>query len=147
MPLLQQLQEEMKAAMKNKEAVRLSVIRMIKAACMNAEIAKGAPLDDGEVLQIIAKELKQRQDALPDYQRAGRPEMLTRLNEEIALIKSYLPQPLTEDELKAVIRETIAETGAAGPKDIGKVMSVLMPKVRGRADGQVVNRLLRELLA
>lgn len=146
MSLLQQLQDEMKTAMKNKDAIRLSVIRMIKAATMNAQIAKGSPLDDTEVLQIIAKELKQRQDTLPVYEKANRPDILEKLNEEIAVIKGYLPQQLTEDELKTIIHEAIAETGAAGPKDMGKVMGALMSKVRGRADGQVVNRLVRELL-
>ncbi|HEX2952663.1 MAG TPA: GatB/YqeY domain-containing protein [Bacillota bacterium] len=146
MSTMQSLQEEIKNAMKNKENVRLSVLRMIKAAAMNAQIAKGSELDDAEILQIIAKELKQRQDTIPDYEKANRPDMLEKLREEIEIIKGYLPQQLNEGELREIVSQTIVETGASGPKEMGKVMGALMPKVRGRADGQLVNKLVRELL-
>jgi uncharacterized protein YqeY len=146
MSLMQKLQDDLKTAMKNKDSIRLSVVRMIKASAMNALIAKGSELDDDEMLQIIAKELKQRQDTIPDYEKANRPDVLERLHAEIAIIKEYLPQPLSVEELREIVGQTIVETGAAGPKDMGRVMGALMPKVRGRADGQLVNKLVRELL-
>jgi uncharacterized protein YqeY len=138
----------MKAAMKEKEAgkERLSVIRMTRAAIKNAEIDKKKELADDEILQILAKEVKQRQDTIPVYQKANREDIAAKLENEIVILQEYLPQQLTEDELKAIITETIAQTGVAGIKDMGKLMGAIMPKITGRADGKLVNQLVRQLL-
>ena len=146
MTLREQIPEDLKQAMKNKDAVRLSVIRMVKAAVMNQEIAKGHPLSDAEVFEVLAKEVKQRQDVIPEYQKAGRAETVESLTREIQILQEYLPAQLSEAELTAIIRETIAAVGAAGKKDFGKVMTALMPQVKGRADGKEVNRIVNALI-
>lgn len=148
MSLSERLLNDMKAAMKEKEAGkdRLSVIRMTRAAIVNAEIDKKKELADDEILQILTKEVKQRKDTIPDYQKANREDIVAKLENEILILQEYLPQQLTEDELKAIITETIAHTGAAGIHDMGKLMGAIMPKITGRADGKLVNQLVRQLL-
>jgi uncharacterized protein YqeY len=139
----------MKAAMKEKEAgkERLSVIRMTRAAIKNAEIERRKELSDDEIIQVLAKEVKQRKDSIPEYQKANREDIVAKLEKEIEILQEYLPQQLTEVELRAIITEIIAQTGAAGINDIGKVMGAVMPKVTGRSDGKLVNQLVRQLLA
>lgn len=146
MTLREKLPEDLKQAMKNKDALRLSVIRMVKAAVMNQEIAKGHPLSDAEVFEVLAKEVKQRQDVMPEYQKAGRTETVASLTQEIQILQEYLPAQLSEAELTAIIQETITAAGATGKKDLGKVMAALMPKVKGRSDGKEVNRIVNALL-
>ncbi len=146
MNLSQQLNEDMKQAMRAKDKFKLSVIRMILASIKNAEIAKGSQLDEGEVLDIVNRELKQRKDSLQDFENAGREDLAENARKEIAIITDYLPEQLTEEELKTIVTQTIQEVGASSKADLGKVMGALMPKVKGRADGKAVNRLVQELL-
>ena len=142
------LTEDMKQAMKDKESgkLRLSVIRMARANIKNIEIDEKRELNDDEVLAVLMKEVKMRQDSLEEFTKAGREERAEQAKQEIALLRKYLPEQLSDEELKALVEEAVAETGAAGPKDMGKVMAALMPKTKGRADGKRINTMVRELL-
>ncbi|HEX7714629.1 MAG TPA: GatB/YqeY domain-containing protein [Bacillota bacterium] len=146
MLLRERLPEDLKTAMKNRETLRLSVIRMAKAAVMNQEIARGHELSDDEVIEVLAKEVKQRSDSIPEYERGNRPDIIDQLKQEIAILKGYLPAQLSEDELRRIIQETVSAIGATSKKEMGKVMAALMPKVRGRADGKLVNEIVGSLL-
>lgn len=142
------LTEDMKQAMKDKESgkLRLSVIRMARANIKNIEIDEKRELNDDEVLAVLVKEVKMRQDSLEEFAKAGREELVEQAKQEIAILRKYLPEQLSDEELKALVVEAVAETGAAGPKDMGRVMAALMPKTRGRADGKRINTMVRELL-
>ena len=144
--LAERLAEDLKQAMKEKDKVRLSVIRMVRAALKNAEIDKGRSLDDNEVLDVLNRELKQRQEALEEFTKAGRDDLSRQAEEEIQILRQYLPEPLDEQALAQIIDEAIRETGATTKRDLGKVMSVLMPKIKGRADGKKVNQMVQERL-
>ena len=148
MTLKDRLVEDMKIAMKAKEEgkVRLSVIRMVRAAIRNSEIDGKIEFTDAQVIEVLARELKQRRDELEEFKKADRPETVQALEKEISILMEYLPQQLSEGEIRQLIQETVAAVGAQGPKDLGKVMGVLSPKTKGRADGKLVNLLVRELL-
>ncbi|AFM42870.1 hypothetical protein Desaci_4004 [Desulfosporosinus acidiphilus SJ4] len=148
MSLKDRLVEDMKDAMKAKEEgkVRLSVIRMVRAAIKNAEIEKHIDFNDDQVIEVLARELKLRRDALEVFGKADRPEKVKALEEEIAILKAYLPQQLSKGEIRQLVQETITAVGAQGPKDLGKVMGALSPKTKGRADGKFVNLIVREML-
>ena len=142
------LTEDMKQAMKDKESgkLRLSVIRMARANIKNIEIDEKRELNDDEVLAVLMKEVKMRQDSLEEFTKAGRDELAEQAKQEIAIIRKYLPEQLGDDELRALVQEAIDETGAASQKDMGKVMAAVMPKTKGRADGKRINAMVRELL-
>ena len=142
------LTEDRKQAMKDKESgkLRLSVIRMARANIKNIEIDEKRELNDDEVLAVLMKEVKMRQDSLEEFTKAGREELSEQAKQEIAILRKYLPEQLSDEELKALVVEAVAATGAAGPKDMGKVMAALMPKTKGRADGKRINTMVRELL-
>lgn len=148
MALKEQLTEDMKAAMKAKEEgkLRLGVIRMVRSAVRQAEIDGKKELDDDGVAAVISKELKQRKDSLEEFQKGGRDDLVEKTNEEIKVLLSYLPEQLGEDEIRNLVKAAIEETGAASPKDMGKVMKVLMPKTKGKADGKLVNNIVKEML-
>ncbi|KJR49398.1 Transamidase GatB domain protein [Desulfosporosinus sp. I2] len=148
MTLKDRLVEDMKVAMKAKEEgkVRLSVIRMARAAIKNAEIDKKIEFNDVQVIEVLARELKLRRDALEVFAQADRPDKVKALEEEMAVLMDYLPQQLSEGEIRQLVQETINTLGASGPKDLGKVMGALTPKTKGRADGKLVNQVVREIL-
>ncbi|EGW38708.1 GatB/YqeY domain-containing protein [Desulfosporosinus sp. OT] len=148
MTLKDRLVEDMKVAMKAKEEgkVRLSVIRMARAAIKNAEIDKKIEFNDDQVIEVLAREMKQRRDSLEEFKKADRPEMVKALEEEMVVLMDYLPQQLSEGEIRQLVQETIGIVGAQGPKDLGKVMGALSPKTKGRADGKLVNQVVREIL-
>ncbi|WP_433946087.1 GatB/YqeY domain-containing protein [Paenibacillus sp. SN-8-1] len=146
MNLSERLNEDMKQAMRSKDKLRLSTIRMVRATIKNLEIDLKRTLDDNEVLDILSREIKQRKDALQDFQKAGRDDLSAPLAEEIKIIAEYLPEQLSEEEIKVIVQQTIQETGASSKADIGKVMSALMPKVKGLADGKLVNQAVQQLL-
>lgn len=148
MSIKDQLTADMKQAMKDREAgkLRLSVIRMVRASIKNAEINGKKELNDDDVLAVLMKEVKMRQDSLEEFQKAGREELVAQAKEEIEILKKYLPEALSDDELKAIVAEVIAETGAASPKDMGKVMPKVIARTKGRADGKRINAIVRELL-
>jgi hypothetical protein len=146
--LKDRLVEDMKVAMKAKEEgkVRLSVIRLARAAIKNAEIDKKMEFNDAQVIEVLAREVKLRRDSLEVYENADRPEMVKALEEELVVLMDYLPQQLSEGEIRQLVQETIAIVGAQGPKDLGKVMGALSSKTKGRADGKFVNLIVREIL-
>lgn len=146
MVLKNQLQADLKSAMKEKNKVKKSTITMIRAAILQVEKDQKVELLDDQILEIIAKQLKQRRDSLAEFEKAERDDLINQAQEEIKIIESYLPKQLTLDEIKVIVNETIRETGAVDAKDMGKVMSALMPKVKGRADGKLVNQVVKENL-
>ncbi|MFD1466178.1 GatB/YqeY domain-containing protein [Lapidilactobacillus mulanensis] len=147
MSLNEQLTADLKAAMKAKDKTKLSVVRMIKASLTNAKIKKAADLTDEEELQVVTTEMKQRKDSLAEFEKAGREDLSAEVKAEMAIVQNYLPAQLTDEELSAIIQETIDENGATSMKDMGNVMSKLMPKIKGRADGGQVNQLVKKLLS
>ena len=148
MTLRNRLTEDMKLAMKDKEAgkLKLSVIRMVRSAAKYLEIDRHKELDDNELLEVVAKEVKMRKDSLEEFRKANRPELLTALEQEIAILMEYLPEQMGEPEVRALVAQAVADAQASSPKDMGKVMAILMPKVKGRADGKLVNSLVKEML-
>lgn len=149
MSLKAQLMDDMKAAMKAKEAgkQKLAVIRMVRSAIRQAEIdGTKKELDDNDIIAIISKEVKMRKDSIDEFKKGGREDLVKQTEDEIAVLMPYLPQQLSEDEVRELVKEAIAATGASTPKDMGKVMGKLMPKVKGRADGKMVNSIVKELL-
>jgi len=143
------LLEDMKAAMKAgaEGKTTLSVIRLLRAALKNAAIEKKRGLTEEEALEVLAREVKQRRETAEEYARRGRDEAATALREEIGVIKRYLPEQLSDDELGELIRQAIEAVEASGPRDLGKVMGQVMPRVRGRADGRKVSEMAARLLS
>ena len=148
MSLKVRLTEDMKQAMKDKEVgkLRLSVIRMVRANIKNVEIDRKQELTDDEVLDVVAKEVKMRRDAMEEFKKASRPDLVESLEQELAVLVDYLPEQLSEAAVRALVESAVAETQAVSPKEMGKVMAVLMPKVKGRADGKLINSIVREML-
>ncbi|AIQ25554.1 aspartyl-tRNA amidotransferase [Paenibacillus sp. VTT E-133280] len=146
MNLSERLNEDMKQAMKSKDKFTLSTIRMVRSTIKYLEIDLKRTLDDNEVLDILSREIKQRKDALQEFESAGRDELAASTKAEIEIIIKYLPEQLSEEEIKAIVQQTIQETGASSKSEMGKVMSALMPKVKGRADGKLVNQAVQQFL-
>lgn len=146
MSLSEQLSNDLKDAMKAKDKVRLSVIRMVRAAVKNKEIDTGSPLTDEEVLAVFQRELKQRRDSLEAFVSAGRQELAEEVKQEIEVLSQYLPAQLTEAELRELAQSIITEVGATGKSDVGKVMGKLMPLIRGKADGKLAQQVVQSLL-
>jgi uncharacterized protein YqeY len=146
MNLSERLTDDMKQAMKNQDKFKLTVIRMMRASIKNLEIDLKRPLDDNEVLDILSREIKQRKDSLQEFKKAGRDDLVADLVVEIDIIGQYLPVQLTEEEIQEIVTQTIHELGASSKADMGKVMSALMPKTKGRADGKLVNQFVQQLL-
>lgn len=144
--LVSQIEQATLAAMKARDAARTSALRMVKAALKNKQIDKRAPLDDGDVLSVLGTLAKQRRESIEQFRSGGREELAAKEEAELAILQEFLPQALGEAEVRAAVAQAVAETGAAGPKDMGKVMSALMPRLKGRADGKLVNALVREAL-
>jgi len=146
MSIKEQLANDMKEAMKAKEKERLAVIRMVRGAIRQQEIDGKTELDDEAVIAVISKEVKMRKDSIVDFQKGGRDDLVAQNEAEIAFLMPYLPKQMTEDEVRELVKEAVEKTGASSPKDMGKVMGALMPKVKGRADGKMVNQLVKEAL-
>lgn len=147
MNLQERLMEDLKDAMRRGDETRRSVIRMVRAAIKNAEVERGRPLGDDEVLRVIEKEVKQRRDAIVEFTRGNRPDLVAREQAEIEVLLSYLPKQMSREEIEQVARRVIAQVGARGPTDVGKVMPKVMAEVRGRADGRIVSQIVQELLS
>jgi uncharacterized protein YqeY len=143
----EKLNADLKEAMKNKNVVLRDVIRLITTALKNAEIEKMAPLTEQEEQAVLQKMAKQRRDSISAYQTGGRDDLVQAEQEELKVIESYLPQQMSEDEVRAVVQTTIANSGVTDIKDIGKVMGPLMGQLRGKADGTMVQRIAREELS
>ncbi len=149
MSLREKLAADVKNAMKAREAgkLKLKVLRMVMAAVKNREIEVKNELSDDEIIDVIVKEVKMRQESLTAFEKAGRTDQAEELRQEIAILTGYLPEQMDETEIRRLVEEVIAGTGAKSSKDMGRVMGALMPKVKGRADGKVVNKIARELLS
>jgi uncharacterized protein len=148
MSLLERLNNDMKQAMRNKEKDKLSVIRMIKATLQNEAIKLGKQeLSEEEELTVLSREMKQRKDSLHEFDKAGREDLVEKLRQEIAVVELYMPKQLSEEEITAIIKEAIVEVGATSKADMGKVMSAIMPKLKGKADGSLVNKLVQQHLS
>ncbi len=148
MSLREILQTDMKHAMKDREngKLQLTVLRMVWATIRNKEIDEKTELKDDAVMAVIMKEIKQREDTIQEIKDANRPEMVEKNEQEIAILKKYLPQQLSDDELKEIVQAAIAKTGAKSMKDMGKVMGTVMAQTQGRASGQRVNAIVKALL-
>jgi uncharacterized protein YqeY len=147
MALNDQVSADIAAAMKARDPARLSALRMLKAAVMNKSVEKGRDLEDGEILQVVASLVKQRRDSIEQFAKAGRSDLVEKETGEIAVLQAYLPPSATPEEIDAAVAEAIAETGASSPKDVGKVMKAVMPKLAGKnADGKAVNEAVRRTL-
>src|SRR4029453_14045752 len=147
MPLNDQVSADIAAAMKARDASRLSALRMLKAAVMNKSVEKGRDLDDGEVLRGVGPPGKKGRDSIEQFEKAGRADLVAKESSELAVLQSYLPPSATPEEINAAVAEAIAETGATSAKDLGKVMKAVMPKLAGKnADGKAVNEAVRRTL-
>jgi uncharacterized protein YqeY len=147
MALSDKVNADITAAMKARDAARLSALRMMKAAIMNKGVEKGRDLEDAEVLQVLGSLVKQRRDSIDQFSKAGRTDLVEKETAEIAVLEEYLPPAASAADIDAAVAAAIAETGAASPKDMGKVMKAVMPKLAGKnADGKAVNEAVRRKL-
>ena len=147
MALKEQLDADLKASMIAKDTVKLSVVRMLKSAVKYREIELMKPLDDTGVLQVIASEIKRHKDSVEQYRAGNRQDLVDKEEAEIAILQTWLPAQLSEAELTALVDAAVKATGAAGPRDMGKVMKALQPDVTGKADGKLVSELVKARLA
>lgn len=146
MSLLSRFDEDLKAALKRSESVRLSVLRLVKAAVKNRQIEKGRELDDEEVLSVLSTLAKQRRESIDQYSRCGREDLADRERDELSILQSYMPAQLTPEQIDELIRAAVTESEARDERDIGKVMRLLVPRIKGVADGKQVNERIRELM-
>ena len=148
MTLLERLSQELKAAMLSKDAERLSTLRLLKSAIGYAQIErKTDTLPDAEVIAIIQKEVKKRREAVEQYEKGGRPELASKEKQEILVLESFLPKPLSAEALEQLVRAAIQETGATGKKQMGQVIKAVQSKAAGRAEGRVISELVGKLLS
>ena len=146
MSLKELLVQDLKHAMKDGDSVSKTAIQMARSAVLQVEKDTRVTLDDDGIVEIIAKEVKKRMDTLPDFERSNRQDLIDNLKAEIEVLKKYLPQQLSECEIEEIVKEAISSTGATSAKEIGKVMQAVMPKTRGKADGKLVNQIVKKLL-
>ncbi|MFW7431909.1 GatB/YqeY domain-containing protein [Vagococcus carniphilus] len=147
MSLLETLNDDIKVAMKSKDKEALAILRMIKTSIQNEQINKGEDLSPDEELALVSREMKQRKESLSEFEKAGRSDLVEQASFGISIVARYLPEQLSDEELKSIITEAIASVDATSMKDFGKVMGVVMPKTKGKADGQKINALVKELIS
>ncbi|HLC29750.1 MAG TPA: GatB/YqeY domain-containing protein, partial [Dehalococcoidia bacterium] len=145
--LKEKLGEDLKSAMRAGDRSRVSIIRLVRAGIKYAEVAKGATLDESGVISVIMKEIREHRDSLAEFKKANRTDLTKKNEEELEILLEYLPQQMSREEIAAAAQEVIAQIGARGTADKGKVMPVLMAQLRGKADGRDVNEVVSELLA
>jgi len=147
MAIVEQVEKDLVAAMKAREELRLSVLRMAKTALKNKQIELGKPLSDDQAFAVLRSLVKQRRDSVEQFRKGGREDLATKEEAEIEFLQAYLPAEASEEEIDAAVAAAIAETGAAGPQDLGKVMKAVMSKLAGKnADGRRVNQMVRAKL-
>ena len=144
--LKEKLMEDLKLSMKDKDTVRKNTVQSVRAAIKQVEVDNRVELSDDDIIGVIAKEAKKRKDVLPEYEKSGRTDLIDELKREIEILMGYLPSQLSKEELGEIVKNAIAEVGASSMKDIGKIMANVMPKIKGRADGGMVNAIAKELL-
>lgn len=147
MTLQEKLRADLKQAMKGRDSKRSSLIRLVLAGVKNAEIDKGAPLDDSGVIDIISREVKQHRESISEFGKGNRADLVAKEEDELALLLEYLPPQMSREEIAEAARKVIEQVGARGPGDKGKVMSQLMPQLKGKAEGREINDVVSELLA
>jgi uncharacterized protein YqeY len=147
MNLEERLVEEMKQAMKSNEKLRLSTIRMIRSSLKNKEIELRKKLEDEDIVKVIQVMVRKGEESVEQFQAGGRMDLVEKETKEIEILRSFLPQPLSQEEILKIVDETIQETQASSLKDIGKVMKSVMPKIGGKADGKLINQLVKERLS
>lgn len=147
MDISKKINEEMITAAKSRDKVRLSAIRMLKAAVHNKEIDLMRPLNETEMLQILSQIVKQRKDSIEQFTKGGRNDLVEKETAELKVIQEFMPAQITDEEVESLIKKAIAEVGAASVKDMGKVMKVLMPQLTGKADGKIVGEKVKALLS
>ena len=146
MSLKTKLQDDLKLAMKNKDTVKKSVVTLIRAEIKQREVDTRTELGDDEIIDVITKQLKQRRDAMTEFAKASRDDLVQEAEAEIEVLMEYLPRQLSKEELNEIVKETISEVGATSMKDMKNIMSSIMPKVKGRADGKLINELVKKNL-
>ncbi|WP_312698845.1 GatB/YqeY domain-containing protein [Sedimentibacter sp.] len=146
MPLKEKLMADMKEAMKSKNKVNKDVITMVRAAVKQREVDDRKELNDADVIDIIAKQIKQKKDSIPDFEKGNRQDLIDLTNQEIKILLEYLPPQLSDEELESIVKEAIEQTGAQTKKDLGKLMALIMPKVKGKADGKHVNDIVAKYI-
>jgi len=146
MSIKQQLENDLKEAMRNKDELRKRTLRLTLTDIRLAEVEKGGALDDPALMALVQKEIKSRHESIADAERAGRPDLIEELRAEISVLEAYLPQQLSTQELEELARQAIAEAGATSPKEMGLVMKLLVPRLQGRASGNEASQVVRKLL-
>lgn len=146
MSLKETLADDLKAAMKEKDKIRKDAVQMVRAAILQVEKDQKITLDDTGVIEVVVRELKKRKDSLSDFEKGGRQDLIDNTTREIEVLSKYLPEQLSDEALEQIVREAIDEAGAQTIKDMGKVMKVILPKVKGKADGSKVNALVKKIL-
>ncbi|SEK40242.1 hypothetical protein SAMN04488700_1905 [Carnobacterium iners] len=146
MSLLTIINDDIKTAMKAKDKNTLAVLRMLKAAFQNEKIKTGNELSEDEELTLLSREMKQRRESLIEFKKANREDLVEQTNQAIKLVGKYLPQQLSEEELQVIISNAVSEVNATSMKDFGKVMGIVMPVIKGKAEGNVINRLVKDQL-
>jgi uncharacterized protein YqeY len=146
MSLKERLLEDMKNAMKDKDVIKKNTVQMTRAAILQVEKDNKITLDDDGIIDIVAKEVKKRRETLPDFEKSGRQDLIDNLKAEIDVLLQYLPQQLTEEELEVIVRQAIQDTGATTVKDTGKIMQAVMPQVKGRTDGKMINMIVKKII-
>jgi len=147
MALKEQIEKDYIQAMKNKDESSVSTLRMLKSAIHNGEIQKKKEMDDAELASLIQGQIKLRKDSIELYKKGNRPELAQKEEKEVDILKQYLPEQMPEEEVRAIIKKAIADTGASGMQDMGKVMGKIMPELKGRADGSLVSNIVKEELS
>ncbi|KXL54477.1 yqey-like protein [Anaerotignum neopropionicum] len=146
MSLKEQLFADLKTAMKEKDSVRKDTVQLIRSGILQIEKDNKVELEDDAIIDVITKQLKSRKDSLPDYEKSGRTDLIEKLNQEIDILLGYLPEQLSEAEIQTIVEEAVKESGASSIKDMGKVMAVITPKVKGRADNKIVGSFVKKML-
>ncbi len=146
MSMKERLMEDLKYSMKNKDTIRKNTITMIRAAIKQKEVDDKVELDDDGIIEIISKQLKEKKNAIEDFKKGQRQDLVEQTEKEMEILLEYLPKQLSEDEIREIVADTIKKVNATSMKDMGLVMKSVMPKIKGRADGNTVNKIVREIL-
>ena len=140
--LKKKIDEDIKQALKSKDSLRLSVLRMLKSEIKYQEIDKGSELSNDEVISVLSSSIKKRKDSIEQFEKGGRDDLVSQEKAELAVVLRYMPEQLTEEKLSEIISQAIKEANAAGPSDLGRVMKLIMPQIKGKADGKMVNQVV-----
>ena len=146
MPLKEKLMEALKESMKSKNKVKKDTVILLRAAIKQREVDDRVELSDAEIVDIIAKQIKQRKDSITDFEKGNRQDLIDQTNEEIKILLEYLPPQLSDEELESIVKQAIEATGAQTKKDLGKLMALIMPKVKGKADGKHINEIVAKYI-